>query len=90
MFAFTTAPDVRSYDVFDVSRRLREKGWLVPAYTFPPHREDLSVLRIVCRNGFSADLAALLLEDLRLLLPELRAQPGPLLKDPAAATSFHH
>ncbi|MFB8040066.1 glutamate decarboxylase [Streptomyces hydrogenans] len=90
VFAFTTASDVTSFDVFDVSRRLRERGWLVPAYTFPAHREDLSVLRIVCRNGFSADLASLLVEDLHRLLPELRAQSGPLTQDRGAATSFHH
>ncbi|MEU9856840.1 glutamate decarboxylase [Streptomyces sp. NPDC047974] len=90
VFAFTTAPDVTSFDVFDVSRRLREHGWLVPAYTFPAHREDLSVLRIVCRNGFSADLASLLVEDLHRLLPELRSQPHPFTRDKAAATAFHH
>ncbi|MBN0048066.1 glutamate decarboxylase [Streptomyces actuosus] len=90
VFAFTTAPEVRAYDVFDVSRRLREKGWLVPAYTFPPHREDLSVLRVVCRNGFSADLGDLFLDDLSQLLPELRRQPRPQTSDRAAATSFHH
>ncbi|MCX4818435.1 glutamate decarboxylase [Streptomyces sp. NBC_01142] len=90
VFALTTAPDVKSFDVFDVSRRLREHGWLVPAYTFPANREDLSVLRVVCRNGFSADLAELLLEDLQRLLPELRRQPHPLSSDTAAATAFHH
>ncbi len=90
VFAFTTASDVSAYDVFDVSRRLRERGWLVPAYTFPADREDLSVLRVVCRNGFSADLAALLLEDLRRVLPELRRQSGPLGSDESAATAFHH
>ncbi|MCX3291281.1 glutamate decarboxylase [Streptomyces sp. NEAU-H22] len=90
VFAFTTAPDVTAYDVFDVSRRLRESGWLVPAYTFPPNREDLSVLRVVCRNGFSADLAELLAQDLERLLPDLRRQPHPLTRDKAAATSFHH
>ncbi|WP_031041681.1 glutamate decarboxylase [Streptomyces sp. NRRL F-5650] len=90
VFAFTTADDVTAYDVFDVSRRLREGGWLVPAYTFPPHREDLSVLRVVCRNGFSADLADLLLDDLERLLPELRRQPHPLTRDKGAATGFHH
>jgi len=31
VFAFTTTGDVRTFDVFDVSRRLRERGWLVPA-----------------------------------------------------------
>jgi glutamate decarboxylase len=90
VFAFTTAPGVDAYDVFDVSRRLRERGWLVPAYTFPPHREDLSVLRVVCRNGFSADLAELFVEDLGRLVPELRRQPHPLTHDKEAATGFHH
>lgn len=90
VFAFTTAPHVTNFDVFDVSRRLREHGWLMPAYTFPANREDLSVLRVVCRNGFSADLSALLLADLRLLLPELRLQPEPLGRDKSKATAFHH
>ncbi|MGW3986153.1 glutamate decarboxylase [Streptomyces sp. NPDC004830] len=90
VFAFTTAPDVTAYDVFDVSRRLREHGWLVPAYTFPENRQDLSVLRVVCRNGFSADLADLLAQDLERLLPDLRRQPHPLTRDRGAATSFHH
>ncbi len=90
VFAFTTAPEVTAYDVFDVSRRLRENGWLVPAYTFPPNREDLSVIRVVCRNGFSEDLAALFVEDLTRLLPELRKQSGPAIRDKGAATGFHH
>ncbi|MFF3326599.1 glutamate decarboxylase [Streptomyces sp. NPDC002889] len=90
VFAFTTAPGQKAFDVFDVSRRLREQGWLVPAYTFPANREDLSVLRMVCRNGFSADLADLLLDDLAEVLPELRRQKGPLSKDAATATAFHH
>ncbi|MFD5099715.1 glutamate decarboxylase [Streptomyces albidochromogenes] len=90
VFAFTTAPGVRNFDVFDVSRRLRERGWLVPAYTFPANREDLAVLRIVCRNGFSADLADLLVESFEQVLPELRAQAGPATRDASAATSFHH
>ncbi|MDW4906948.1 glutamate decarboxylase [Streptomyces sp. ADMS] len=90
VFAFTTGSDVTAYDVFDVSRRLRERGWLVPAYTFPENRQDLSVLRVVCRNGFSADLAELFVEDLERLLPELRRQPRPSPRDTDAATGFHH
>ncbi|MCG0288493.1 glutamate decarboxylase [Streptomyces sp. PSAA01] len=87
VFAFTTAEGVGTFDVYDVSRRLRERGWLVPAYTFPPNREDLSVLRVVCRNGFSEDLADLFLNDLESLLPDLRSQPAPLGK---VVKAFHH
>ncbi|MFE2374816.1 glutamate decarboxylase [Streptomyces sp. NPDC059398] len=90
VFAFTTTDDTTSFDVFDVSRRLRERGWLVPAYTFPENRQDLSVLRVVCRNGFSEDLSDLLMDDLRALLPELRRQSGPLERSKAEATAFHH
>jgi glutamate decarboxylase len=57
--------EVTKYDVFDVSRKLRERGWLVPAYTMPPKRDDLAVLRIVVRNGFSHDMAELFLRDVR-------------------------
>ncbi|MEU0579058.1 glutamate decarboxylase [Streptomyces griseoincarnatus] len=90
VFAFTTAPDVTGFDVFDVARRLRENGWLVPAYTFPANRQDLAVLRVVCRNGFSEDLADLFAEDLTRLLPDLRSQSHPLTRDRNAATGFHH
>ncbi len=90
VFAFTTAGHITAYDVFDVSRRLKERGWLIPAYTFPPDREDLSVLRIVCRNGFSQDLADLFLSDLDELLKELREQQGPLGRPENQATAFHH
>ncbi len=89
VFAFTTADSVDAFDVFDVSRRLRERGWLVPAYTFPKDREDLAVLRIVVRNGFTHDLADLLLDDLERVLPELAAQPHPMHRD-MRATGFHH
>jgi glutamate decarboxylase len=89
VFAFTTAPHVTAYNVFDVSRALRETGWLVPAYTFPKDRTDLAVLRIVVRNGFSHDMADLLLGDLARALPELERQPGPR-RSAADASSFHH
>ena len=63
VFAFALASE-RNYTVFEVSERLRIRGWLVPAYTFPANRQDLSVLRIVVRSGLTRDMADLLLEDL--------------------------
>ncbi|KDN85633.1 glutamate decarboxylase [Kitasatospora cheerisanensis] len=90
VFAFSTVAE-SPFDVFDVSRRLRERGWQVPAYTFPEGRTDLAVLRVVCRNGFTRDLADLLLADLRRLLPELERQPAPLSELGVPQRSgFHH
>lgn len=77
VFAFTLADGETGYSVFDVSAALREQGWLVPAYTFPENREDLAALRIVVRNGFSHDMAGLLIEALERVMPRLRAQERP-------------
>jgi glutamate decarboxylase len=77
VFAFALRDEVTQYTVFDVSRALREHGWLVPAYTFPDNRSDLAVLRIVVRNGFSHDLADMLVRDLREVLPRLERQHAP-------------
>ena len=87
VFAFTTADDVERFDVFDVSRRLRERGWLVPAYSFPKNREDLAALRIVVRDG-NIDLMDMLLDDLTRLVPELEKQIEPLEKE--QKETFHH
>jgi glutamate decarboxylase len=78
VFAFTTRPEVQNYTVFDVSDRMRERGWLVPAYTFPENRTDLSVLRVVVRAGMTHDMADLFLSDLRTQTDWLESLDGPL------------
>ena len=78
VFAFTLEDGVDDYTVFDVSDRLRQHGWLVPAYTFPENRQDLSVLRIVVRAGMSLDMADLLLTDLRQQTDYLQSLKTPL------------
>src|SRR3984957_15648472 len=74
--------DSSKYTVFDLSERLRQRGWLVPAYTVPANLQDTAVLRIVVRNGFSTDLAQALLADIRAqvqVLEALPTSPVPLL-----------
>ena len=61
------------YTEFDVSAQLRSYGWQVPAYTMPDGAQDVSVLRVVVREGFSADLARSLWEDLHAVLDHLDA-----------------
>ena len=75
VFAFKLRDDVTGYSVFDLSERLRMRGWQVPAYTFPANLTDTAVMRIVVRNGFSMDLANLLLNDLRLHVRFLEHHP---------------
>ena len=76
--------EIDNFNVFDVSRALRERGWLVPAYTFPENRTDLAVLRIVVRQDFSHDVADLLIHDLERQLPRLQAQAAPVQTTDAA------
>lgn len=86
------SPQTATYSVFDISERLRQRGWLVPAYTFPADMEDTAVLRIVVRNGFSEDLAGLLVSDLRAQVRLLEAAgqaPVPLVA-PEHRASFAH
>jgi glutamate decarboxylase len=89
VFAFTLDDADRPYTVFDVSERLRDRGWLVPAYTFPENREDLAALRIVIRNGVSHDLIDLLVEDLQRHVEYLDKLPAPL-PDRGLGEGFRH
>jgi glutamate decarboxylase len=87
VFAFTVAKS-EPYTVFDVSRFLRERGWLVPAYTFPANCEDVAAIRIVVKNGFTRDLADLLVQDIRTTIDYLCRLAAPLPAD--EGETFHH
>jgi len=89
VFAFKLLDDVDNMTVFDVSNAARERGWQLPAYTFPANRTDLAALRVVIRRGFTHDMADMLVDDLKRQLPRLRAQPHPV-HDASSAASFRH
>ena len=89
VFAFTLKDEIENYTVFDVSNALRERGWQVPAYTFPENRTDLAALRVVVRRGFTHDLADMLVADIERQLPRLANQPTPI-HDAASGTAFAH
>jgi glutamate decarboxylase len=89
VFAFKLRDDIANYSVFDVSNALRERGWLLPAYTFPKNREDLAALRVVVKRGFTHDMGDLLVADLKRQLPRLQKQPAPV-HDRDSGSGFHH
>ena len=87
VFAFTTTPEA-NFSVFDMSDKLRERGWLLPAYSLPKNRQDLAVLRAVCKEGFTRDMAEILLKDLRAAVDFFAARTNHQPK--TAGTSFAH
>jgi len=89
VFAFKLRDEIDNYTVFDLSNRLRSRGWQVPAYTFPEHRTDLAALRVVVRRGFTHDLADLLILDMQRALGVLRKQPAPVHTH-ENSPNFHH
>jgi glutamate decarboxylase len=88
VFAFKLKGEVDGYSAFDVSSGMRERGWQVPAYSFPENREDLIALRVVVRNGYSRDPAGIFLDDLERLLGRLEKQESPAHDE--SYTSFSH
>ena len=89
VFAFKVKDEVENFTAFDVSAALRERGWQVPAYTFPKDREDLAALRIVVRRGFTFDVADMLLADLEKQVRRLEKLAAPLRQRDEAG-GFHH
>ena len=89
-FAFQITGD-QPFTVYDVSEALRTHGWIVPAYPMPEGMEDVSVLRVVVRNGFGRDLAGLFLHDIESVVHRLQRRPagaGPVSDE--VRTGFHH
>ena len=55
---------VKKYTVYELSAKLRERGWVIAAYTMPANAEEISLLRVVIREHFSRDMADILFQDI--------------------------
>jgi glutamate decarboxylase len=76
------------YSVYDLSDKLRQGGWQVPAYTMPEGAENVAVLRVVVREGFSRDLADQLLASIRDAVAFF--EKNPPAQATAQAPAFAH
>ena len=79
-----------NWTLYDLSRQLRTYGWQVPAYPLPKDMEEITIMRIVVRNGFSRDLAHLLLINLKQAVEFLNSLDRPIKKDSKYDNGFHH
>ena len=65
------------WTLYDLQDKLAQSGWMVPAYTLPSKLEDYVVMRIVVRQGFSRDMADMLLGDIKNAITELEKLEYP-------------
>ena len=77
------------WTLYDLSDRLRMKGWLVPAYPLADDLSHLTVLRIVVRVGLGRDLASALVKDLAGEVSFLDELDSPMPRR-GAGSHFHH
>jgi glutamate decarboxylase len=70
-----------TFSLYDLADKLRQRGWLVPAYPMPKNRDDLVVQRVVVKEDFSRHLAERLLEDIRRAVDYFESQPGIVKKE---------
>ncbi|GMT44386.1 MAG: glutamate decarboxylase [bacterium] len=65
------------FNVYQLSDKLRERGWIVPAYSLPADADDIKVLRIVIKENFSRDMADMLIQDMLRFSKELTGEKKP-------------
>jgi glutamate decarboxylase len=62
--AVTLDPKITKFNEFDVSNKVREKGWVLSAYTMPPNAEEVRSLRVVIRPHINNNVAQILGNDI--------------------------
>ena len=77
-FSFLPLPDgtARPYDEFQLADKLRERGWVLPAYRMAPQATHVQLLRAVIREDMSMTMADCLVRDIRNALAYLEHHFG--------------
>lgn len=66
---------------FFSAHQLRERGWVVPAYTMAPNSDKMKMMRIVVREDFSKSRCDALICDFELALKTLDAMDQKKLEE---------
>ncbi|MEX3896239.1 glutamate decarboxylase [Paraburkholderia sp. BR10954] len=62
--AVTLDKSVTKFNEFDVSNKVREKGWVLSAYSMPANAEEVKSLRVVVRPHINHNVAQMLARDI--------------------------
>ena len=78
------------FNLYDLSDRLRTRGWQAPAYSLPANLTDVVVMRVLVRHGVSRDLGDLFIEDLKRSLDYFHKHKVVSSLESDEGTGFHH
>jgi glutamate decarboxylase len=78
------------FSLYDLADRLRSRGWQVPAYSLPPDQEHIVIQRVIVRHGFSRNMAALLVDDIKRNLDYFRDHPVAKSLTVSEASGYRH
>ena len=62
--ALTLDKKVKNFNEFDVSHKVRERGWVLSAYTMPPDAQEVRSLRVVVRPHLNLTVIDTLANDI--------------------------
>jgi glutamate decarboxylase len=83
--ALTLKSKFKNFNEFDVSAKVRERGWVLSAYTMPPNAEHVRSLRIVVRPHLNRNVIDLLAADIVNACDFLKANGGNVQPPPLHA-----
>ncbi len=78
------------FSLYDLSDRLRARGWQIASYSLPPYCQDMVIQRVLIRHGFSRDMAHLLIDDIKRSIEYFEKNPVRKNFTESEAGGYHH
>jgi glutamate decarboxylase len=79
-----------NFNLYDLSDKLRVRGWQIASYSLPSNCRDMVIQRVVIRHGFSHDMAQLLIDDIKRSIRQLNDHPAQSGLAEEEAGGFKH
>jgi glutamate decarboxylase len=85
--SYKLAKHVNTFNLYDLSDRVRMRGWQIASYPLPENLKKTVIQRILFRHGVSVDMTSLLLDDIKAAIAHFKDHPSPCKQN---TPSYHH
>ncbi|SEW26486.1 glutamate decarboxylase [Chitinophaga arvensicola] len=87
---WTLKPGDHGFTLYDISDKIRSRGWQIASYPLTGAANDIVVQRVLIRHGFSRDMADMLIQDYTRCVKYFEENPvrKPLTQQESGG--FHH